>query len=64
VKESVSLVALRQDGKRPDGDTLLPWVRGNQLTIPDTYTESHLHDTACRPGAAADKADAANKNTK
>jgi len=33
------------------------------ITVPDTYAESHLHDTACRPGAAADKA-AANKSSK
>ena len=65
VKEPVSLV--RQDGKRPDGATLLPWARGKSLawdiTVPDTYAESHLQDTACRPGAAADKA-AANKSSK
>ena len=29
----------------------------------NTYAESHLQDTACRPGAAADKA-AANKSSK
>jgi len=23
------------------------------ITVPDTYADSHLHDTACRPGAAA-----------
>ena len=66
VKEPVSLV--RQDGKRPDGVTLLPWaIKGKALawdiTVPDTYAESHLQDTACRPGAAADKA-AANKSSK
>jgi len=33
------------------------------VTVPDTYAESNLHDTACRPGAAADKA-AANKSSK
>jgi len=31
--------------------------------VPDTYAESHLHDTACRPGTEADKA-AANKSSK
>ena len=65
VKEPVSLV--RQDGKRPDGVTLLPWARGKPLawdiTVPDTYAKSHLQDTACRPGAAANKA-AANKSSK
>ena len=33
------------------------------ITVPDTYAESHLQDTACRPGDAADKA-AANKSSK
>jgi len=33
------------------------------ITVPDTYAESHLHDTACHPGATADKA-AANKSSK
>jgi len=33
------------------------------IIVPDTYAESHLQDTACCPGAAADKA-AANKSTK
>ena len=46
---------------------MLPWARGKPLawdvTVPDTYTESHLQDTACRPGAAADKA-AASKSSK
>ena len=58
MKEPVSLV--RQDGKRPDGATLLPWARGKPLTwditVHDTYAESHLHDTAYRPGATVDKA--------
>jgi len=46
---------------------LLPWARGKPLvwdiSVPDTYAESHLHDTACRPGATADKA-AANKSSR
>jgi len=65
VKEPVILI--RQDGKRPDGVTFLPWARGKPLawdiTVPNTYAESHLHDTACRPGAEANKA-AANKSFK
>jgi len=65
VKEPVSLI--RQDGKRPEGVTLLPWARGKPLawdiTVPDTYAESHLQDTACRPGATADKM-TANKSYK
>ena len=39
VKEPVSLV--RDDNKRPDGTTLLPWARGKPMawdvTVPDTY---------------------------
>jgi len=39
VKEPVGL--MRQDGKRPDGTTVLPWSRGKPLawdvTIPDTH---------------------------
>jgi len=43
-KEPVSL--MQQDGKRSDGTTLLPWVRGKPMawdvTVPDTYAESHI----------------------
>jgi len=41
---------MQQDGKRPDGTTLLPWVRGKSMawdvTVPDTYAESHIDQTA------------------
>jgi len=54
----------RDDGKRPDGVTLLPWAKGKPLawdvTVPDTYADSHLADTATTAGAAAGKA-ASNK---
>ena len=57
VKEPVGLM---QDGKRPDGATLIPWARGKPLawdvTVPDTYADSHIHDTAIQAGAAADRA--------
>ena len=47
----------RDDGKRPDGVTLLPWARGKAMawdvTVPDTYADSHLADTATTAGAAA-----------
>ena len=47
-KEPVGLS--RTDGKRPDGATFMPWSRGKSLTwdvtVPDTFTESHLKDTA------------------
>jgi len=58
VKESAGLS--RDDGKRPDGVTLLPWAKGKPLewdiTVPDTYADSHLADTATTAGTAADKA--------
>ena len=57
VKEPVGLM---QDGKRPDGAILIPWARGKPLawdvTVPDTYADSHIHDTAIQAGAAADRA--------
>ena len=65
VKEPVGL--MRQDGKRPDGTTILAWWRGRPLawdvTVPDTYTEAHVVNTAIKVGAAANHA-ATNKNTK
>jgi len=58
---------MRQDGKRPDGTTILPWSRGRPLawdvTVPDTYADSHVVNTAREAGAAANHA-ATNKNTK
>jgi len=40
--------------------TLTPWVRGKPMawdvTVPDTFAESHLGHTARKPGAAATKA--------
>ena len=57
----------RDDGKCPDGVTLLAWAKGKPLawdvTVPDTYADSHLADTATTAGAAADKA-ASNKEAK
>ena len=57
----------RDDGKRPDGVTPLPRAKGKPLawdvTVPDTYADSHLADTASTAGAAADKA-ASNKEAK
>jgi len=58
VKELVSITL--QDNKRPYGTTLFPWVKGKQLawdvTVPDTYVESHIADTVSTPGAAAHQA--------
>jgi len=58
VKEPVSLTL--GDNKRPDDTTLLPWAKGKTLawdvTVPDTYAESHIADTVSIPGAAAHRA--------
>jgi len=58
VKEPVSLTL--QDSKRPDDTTLLPWAKGKLLswdvTVPDTYAESHIANTVSTPGAAAHQA--------
>jgi len=65
VKEPISL--MRDDNKRPDGTTLLQWARGKPMawdvTVPDTYAESHIGSTATKPGAAAHKT-AQNKTDK
>lgn len=64
-KEPVGL--LRQDNKRPDGVTQIPWARGKPMawdvTVPDTYAESHIQDTSTEACAAANHA-AANKTEK
>jgi hypothetical protein len=65
VKEPVGL--LRQDGKRPDGTTILPWSRGKPLawdvTVPDTFADAHVANSAIQAGAAANHA-ATKKNNK
>ena len=47
VKEPVGL--MRDDNKRPDGTTLLPWATGKpttwDVTVPDTYADSHIDKT-------------------
>jgi len=57
VKEPASL--MRDDNKLPDGTTLLPWARRKpmvwDMTVPDTYAESHIGSVATKPGAAAQK---------
>jgi hypothetical protein len=58
VKEPSGLT--RNDGKRPDGVTLIPWSRGRCLTwdvtVPDTLAASHLDRTSVTAGAAAEHA--------
>ena len=57
-KEPTGIVL--QNGKRPDGATLIPWSRGKALawdvTIPDTYAMSHIQSTSVDSGSAAENA--------
>ena len=50
---------LRSDNKRPDGVTLIPLKQGKCLawdvTMPDTYAQSHLPTTATNVRHAAEK---------
>lgn len=52
---------MRDDGKRPDGMTIVPWKMGQPLvwdaTCVDTLAPSHLPGTIDRAGAAASKAE-------
>jgi len=52
-----------EDGKRPDGVTLIPYAMGKPLvwdaTVWSTLCASQVRDTAARAGAAAEKAAAA-----
>ena len=58
VKEPVSLML--NDNKRTDGTTLLPGTRGKPMawdvTVPDTYADSHIVNMATTSGAAAHRA--------
>ncbi|RVE54522.1 hypothetical protein evm_001007 [Chilo suppressalis] len=51
----------RDDGKRPDGMSLIPWKMGRVLvwdaTCSDTLAPSHLHGTNNRAGAACEAAE-------
>ena len=57
----------RSDGKRPDGATHIPWIRGKtvtwDVTVPDTYANSYIADTATTASVAANRA-AENKTAK
>ena len=50
----------RQDGKRPNGLTLIPWQRGKPLTwdvtVAHTLADSYVSATARSGGAAAEQA--------
>jgi hypothetical protein len=58
IKEPPGL--FRNDGKRTDGVTLIPWSHGKCLTwdvtVPDTVAASHLGVTSLMPASAAEKA--------
>jgi len=49
----------RDDGKRPDGSTLIPWLAGKSLawdvTVVNTVAESYI-STSASPGGAAEHA--------
>ena len=51
----------RSDGKRPDRATQIPWARSKPLawdvTVPDTYADSHINSTSITAGAAANHAE-------
>ena len=51
----------RDDGKRPDGLTVMPWANGRCLvwdfTCSDTLAASHLNRAVVSPGAVADFAE-------
>jgi len=57
---------MRDDNECPDGTTLLPWARGKPMawdvTVPETYAESHIGNTATKPGAAVQKTAQNNNN--
>ena len=65
-KEPSNLIL--QNGKRPDGSTLIPWSSGKPMawdvTVPDTYAKSHIGATACTEAGAAANQAAANKIAK
>ena len=65
VKEPSGLT--RSDGKRPDGQTLIPWSGGRTLlwdaTVVDTVAASYISETAAASGGAAEMA-AARKHVK
>ena len=58
---------LRNDGKRPDGVTIVPWANGRctvwDFTCPDTLAPSHINHTSRAAGSAAETAES-NKRVK
>jgi len=64
IREPAGLTRL--DGKRPDGQTLIPWNNGRSLiwdvTIVDTFAPSYLDETAVAAGGAAEMTATRKKN--
>jgi hypothetical protein len=58
IKEPAGI--LTENGRRPDGVTVMPWAKGKCLawdaTVPDTLAASHLQATCSKSGAAASSA--------
>jgi len=56
---------IRGDGKRPDGVSLIPWLRGQCMawdaTCPDTFAQSHLHTSSATAGVVAAEAESAKR---
>jgi hypothetical protein len=54
----------RDDGKRPDGMTLVPWIKGQPLvwdvTVVDTLADSYVLKSSEVSGSAAANANIAN----
>ena len=59
-KEPANLIL--QNGKCPDSSTLITWSRGKPMawdvTVPDSYAESHIGNTATEARAATNQATA------
>ena len=57
-KEPTDLIL--QNGKRPDGATLISWSKGKALawnvTVPNTYVTSHIQSTSVEACSAAKNA--------
>ena len=51
----------RDNGKRPDGLTMIPWSKGRSLvwdfTVSDTLSSSHVHQTSQEVAKSAIKAE-------
>ena len=51
----------RDDGKRPDGMTLIPWSHGRSIlwdvTVRDTLAPSYVNESSKKAGAIADNAE-------